>query len=190
VNRTPHAGTDVVPSPGTAAAAPAELVERFLALQPRIERALDLGLPTELRRELGSVTAHQLEALGQLPATGQTMRRFAAAVGISGAAATALVDRMVAQGLVERLPDPQDRRTVWVAPSERARGMLMSYQAWRRAMMASVLRRLDVGQIAALVELLDTLTGSEEESPPAASASLRITPPSAQSSRRDADDGS
>ncbi len=156
-----------------------ELVERFLALQPRIERVLDAGLPTELRQDLGSVTARQLEALGHVAGGGQTMRQFAQAVGISGAAATALADRMVSQGLVERHQDPHDRRTVWLMPTARALAMLAGYQAWRRQTMSAVLQRLDRGQVTALLDLLGALTDQDppgEELTGAGGATAREDP--------------
>ena len=67
-----------------------EFVERLLELQPRLQRALQVQLPSEISARLGSVTPHQLEALGRLPREGTTMRDFANGVGISGAAATAM----------------------------------------------------------------------------------------------------
>jgi len=151
-----------------------ELVERLIALQPRLERVLDVRLPRRLRDELASITAHQLQALGHLPKEGLTMRQFASAVGISGAAATALADRMVTQGLAERRPDPGDRRTVWLAPTERALAMNEQYRAWRREMMATVVQRLDIDQMTALVDILGALADIEEPRDPAATA---LAPP-------------
>ncbi len=152
----------------------AELVDRFLALQPTLERMLDVRLPPRLRRQLGSVTSRQLEALGHLPHGGSTMRRWAAAVGISGAAATALADRMVALGLAERRQLPGDRRSVYLEPTERALAMHEEYQAWRGQMIARVLQRLDRDQLAALVDVLGALAEArpptEQDSDPGAGA--------------------
>ncbi|MGB6770806.1 MAG: hypothetical protein WBF51_02215, partial [Candidatus Dormiibacterota bacterium] len=54
-----------------------DFVERLLELQPRLQRALQVQLPSEIAARLGSVTPHQLEALGRLPPEGTTMREFA-----------------------------------------------------------------------------------------------------------------
>lgn len=137
-----------------------ELVERMLEVQPRLQRALDVTLPPEISQLLGSVTVHQLEALGCLPPEGTSMRLFAQSVGISGAAATALAGRMVAKGLATRRYDPSDRRTVWLAPTETAQNLLREFRAWQRQSMAATLGRLDEGQIVTFLEVLRVLSSS------------------------------
>jgi DNA-binding MarR family transcriptional regulator len=114
-------------------------------------------MPEDLRNELGSITVHQLGALAFLPADGATMRQFADAVGITGAAATALADRMVKQGLVERRYKPDDRRSVWLAPTDQARSLLQRYRSWQRQAMGSMLTRLDNGQLLTFIEVLNVL---------------------------------
>jgi DNA-binding MarR family transcriptional regulator len=138
-----------------------EVVDEVLVLQPKLQRVLESSLPAEVSRELGSVTFHQLEALACLPADGTTMRHFAGSVGISGAAATALADRMIKQGLAVRRDDPSDRRTVWLAPTERAVGLLRSFRAWQRTSMSNVLGRLEPNQVATFLEVLKALVQPE-----------------------------
>ncbi|HEY6538600.1 MAG TPA: MarR family transcriptional regulator [Candidatus Dormibacteraeota bacterium] len=140
-----------------------EFVERMLEVQPRLQRALDVTLPPEISSQLGSVTVHQLEALGCLPPEGTPMRAFARAVGISGAAATALANRMVAKGLATRRYDPEDRRTVWLAPTEMAIELVRSFREWQRKSMAVTLERLDEKQIVTFLEVLGVLSASEPE---------------------------
>ncbi len=144
-----------------------DFVERMLELGPRLQRALDVKPPEEVVRQLGSVTMHQLEALSCLEPGGTTMRAFANTVGISGAAATALADRMLRQGLAERRDDPSDRRTVWLAPTPKAQRVLDAYRAWQRQAMSVFLERLDPQQTATFLEVLDVLIHLEaEEAPP------------------------
>lgn len=134
-----------------------DLIERLVALQPHLERVLDVRLPPWLRDELGAVTEHQLAALEQLPQGGRTMREFADGVGISGAAATDLADRLVARGLAERREDPADRRTVRLLPTGRGLAIHQACQAWRRQRIATVLRRLTADQLTSLVRILAAL---------------------------------
>ncbi len=134
----------------------------MLELQPQLQRVLDFTVPEEIVRELGSVTVHQLEALDRLPPEGTTMRQFADAVGISGAAATALANRMIRHGLAERHDDPSDRRTVWLKPTQRSLAALQSFRTWQRETTADILRRLDDAQIATFIEVLSALGGSRE----------------------------
>lgn len=138
-------------------AANPELVERMLALQPRVQRALDPSLPPDVVARLGSVTYHQLEALAFLPESGTTMRRFADAVGITGAAATALANRMVKQGLAVRRYDPGDRRKVWLAPTRAALGLVKTLRDWQRNYMSATLSRLSPEQISTFLEVLEAL---------------------------------
>jgi DNA-binding MarR family transcriptional regulator len=140
-----------------------QLVEGMLALQPRLQRVLGLSLPEEVSRQLGSVTLHQLEALACLPPEGTTMRQFADAVGISGAAATALANRMIRQGLAERRDDPNDRRTVWLAPTAHALGTLQAFRGWQRRSMAGMLDRLNSDQVATLLDVLTVLARDDGE---------------------------
>lgn len=137
------------------------LVDQLLSLQTRLQRILTATPPVEVSRELRSVTFHQLEALACLPADGTSMRQFAASVGISGAAATALADRMIKQGLAARRDDPKDRRTVWLAPTEHAIELLTSFRNSRRSSMSNALARLQPGQVAAFLEVLQILVQPE-----------------------------
>jgi DNA-binding MarR family transcriptional regulator len=148
------------PEPGRPPAAQ-DVVDQMLVLQPKLQRVLESSLPVEVSLELGSVTFHQLEALACLPADGTTMRQFASSVGISGAAATALADRMIKQGLAVRRDDPTDRRTVWLAPTERAVGLLHSFRTWQRTSMSNVLGRLEPKQVAIFLEVLKALVQPE-----------------------------
>lgn len=76
------------------------------------------------------LTAGQLHALVVLDTAGpQPASELARALGISGATATGLVDRLVRDGLVERRPDPDDGRAriVHATPAGVA--------AWRDALL-------------------------------------------------------
>ena len=148
----PNAGGDPHP----------ELIERMIGLQPRVQRALDPALPPELLERLGSVTYHQLEALACLPESGTTMRRFAEAVGVTGAAATALANRMVKRGLAVRRHDAEDRRRVWLAPTKTALDMVHALREWQRRSMAETLTRLSPDQVETFLEVLQVLEAEDE----------------------------
>jgi DNA-binding MarR family transcriptional regulator len=137
---------------------PEDLLDQVLRMQPRLQRTIELTMPPDLRSELQSVTVHQLSALAYLPADGASMRQFAEAVGITGAAATALADRMVKQGLVERRYNPGDRRIVRLVPTEKACSLLERYRSWQRQAMDSALTRLDPSQLATFLQVLSVLT--------------------------------
>ncbi|MGC1184935.1 MAG: MarR family transcriptional regulator [Candidatus Dormiibacterota bacterium] len=150
--------------PDVSAANPAEgttaqdVVERVLQLQPLLQRTLRVPLPDHVSARLGAVTPHQLEALGRLPPEGITMREFAAAVGISGAAATALATRMIRQGLARRRYDETDRRTVWLVPTAEGQETAVAVRAWRHQSVSKIFERLDAAQVSAFLEVLVALS--------------------------------
>ena len=81
---------------------------RFVA---RVRRRLGLG-------SADYAALQQLEAAEELP-----VGELAARIGLSRPAATALVDRLVRQGMLERVPDESDRRRVIVRRAEAGRGI-------------------------------------------------------------------
>lgn len=80
-----------------------ELMERVSVYMrsPSVEAWADL-----------EITKPQLRALLLLRRGPVRMTVLAAELGTSTPAATSLVDRLVAKGIVSRIPDPQDRRVV------------------------------------------------------------------------------
>src|SRR5579875_1437100 len=82
----------------------------------------------------------------------------------SSATMTGIVTRLEADGLVERVMDPNDRRAVQVRVTERAKKMLDEVLAARRERMAQTLDRLsadDRREFLRLIEVyLDALTSN------------------------------
>ena len=84
------------------------LVDRYCELQPQMQRRFSAILQRELRDELQAVTGHQLSVLTYLRGQSVTMRELARELAVGESAATAVVDRLVRQGLVVRCDDPSD----------------------------------------------------------------------------------
>ncbi|MGH9102720.1 MAG: MarR family transcriptional regulator [Acidimicrobiales bacterium] len=145
-----------------------EAADRFMALQPAVMTRMADSVPDELRPECESVTAHQLKALIRLPADGLTMHQLAADLSVSGATASALADRLVAKGLARRGTDPRDRRVVRLAPSPEGADLAQRWRAARRQMIVGLLDRLRDEQVAAWLDIMETLAA--EPSPGAAPA--------------------
>ncbi|MEW1957714.1 MarR family transcriptional regulator [Kineococcus sp. NPDC059986] len=68
---------------------------------------------------------------------------LAAAIGVHPSTFTRAVDRLVAGGWVTREDNPDTRREVLVAPTERARVLVDQVLARRRAEFEAVLERMD-----------------------------------------------
>src|SRR5581483_234901 len=91
-----------------------ELIEEFSHLLGALKRSVTSAMPAEVREQMAGATPHQLEALSLVAGTdsGLTMNEIARHQNCALSTATALVDRLERQALVERRDDPDDRRVV------------------------------------------------------------------------------
>lgn len=138
-------------------------IRRYLELRPIVRARLSAAVPAELHKEFESLTPHQLLALLLLPAEGLSMRQLAASLGVMGATVSVLADRLVAQGLAVRKPDPSDRRVVRLAPSERGQALAARAAEQQRRSAAEIFDRLSDAQVVAFLDVLETL--AEAQSP-------------------------
>jgi DNA-binding MarR family transcriptional regulator len=89
------------------------------------------------------VSAPRLSALSVLVFGGpRTIGALAVAEGVTPPTMTRLVAAMVADGLVERLADPADRRVVRVQASATGRSLLLAGRDGRVATLAAMLKPL------------------------------------------------
>lgn len=143
----------------------ASLVDAFLEIRPAVVSRLQAAVPEELRTELGVVTAHQLQAISQLPADGLTMHELASALKVSGPAACTLADRLVGRGLAGRMPDPADRRVVRLVPTSEGRALAKRYEEAQRLTLAAMLEKLSDDQLAAFVDIMESLAAADAGAP-------------------------
>ncbi len=73
---------------------------------------------------------------------------------------------LVEAGLVERRPDPDDRRAVQLAATDRGAALYETVRAERQALMSDVLRDWDVEDVSALATLLDRFSTDLERHRP------------------------
>ena len=83
------------------------------------------------------------------------MSEMANSLGITMSGCTALVDRAVEAGWVERQRDPNDRRVVLVGVSPAGEQTLTQIRETRARILARYLTRLDVDEIVMLTNLLE-----------------------------------
>jgi DNA-binding MarR family transcriptional regulator len=89
------------------------------------------------------VSAPRLSALSVLVFGGpRTIGALAGIEGVTPPTMTRLVAAMVAEGLVERLEDPADRRVVRVQASASGRSLLLAGRDWRVATLAAMVKPL------------------------------------------------
>lgn len=97
----------------------------------------------------------------------QRMSDIATRLDLTQSGCTALVDRAIQSGLVERYRDPDDRRVVWVTLTARGNQTLDELRRMRSRYMAKYLSHLEHDEL----NLLTTLLGR-------AAAAIAIEPPS------------
>ena len=144
----------------------AQLAELLACTSWRLRRAS--------RRELEplGLTFGQARALRLLARAGEPVRigELAARLEVVPRSATSMVDALEAAGLVDRTPDPIDRRSILVGLTDSGVDLLARLGRARRASAESLFARLDAAQREQLLELLATLnerdpTPPREETP-------------------------
>jgi DNA-binding MarR family transcriptional regulator len=136
-----------------------------LEVANRLRPAL-LRLARELRREshaLG-VTGGQVSLLFQIQRNrGIGVRDLAALERISAASMSGHVDRLERAGLVQRTPDPNDRRRQGLSLTAEAERVLRSVKSRRTAWLAARLEQLSPSELAALDTAVEPLLKLIEE---------------------------
>jgi DNA-binding MarR family transcriptional regulator len=134
-----------------------ELAERLRLAVARTARRLRQeavgGLSPSLSSALASIDRH-----GPL-----TPSALAAREQIQRPTATRIVDRLVDDGLVERTPDPEDRRRLQLAVTPTGRATLRASRRRKTALLARALDRLGPEDRATLERAAVLLEGLLEE---------------------------
>lgn len=123
-------------------------------------------LARRLRQQsLGGLTPSQRSVLATLDRCGPvTMSRLAELEAVSRPAATGIASRLEEKGLVERRPNPTDRRSALVALTGPGRTVLEEGRRERTALLAVRMERLGSEErrlLAEAIEVLDLLVDEE-----------------------------
>ena len=110
------------------------------------------------------VTMSQAYALLTLQEVGvMTMNDFAVAMRLHGTTMSRMADTLVEKGLVERKPDPGDRRIVRVALSAQGQATTERMQQNKRQLLAEAFASFSESEQTAIVQMLDRLTATIEK---------------------------
>jgi DNA-binding MarR family transcriptional regulator len=111
-------------------------------------------------------TVAQAKALMILDLNGvQSVRRLAESLGVSSAAASELVDRLVRAGHVRRDRSEHDRRLVELSLTGKGRQLLARFTKMRMEKARRLLTVIDRGEARRLVAALETLNSILERAP-------------------------
>ena len=140
-----------------------ELTERFIELVEQINQCMH-SRPLEEWPDL-ELTMPQIKTLTLLRHQGpQRMGSIATYLGSTLSSSTSITDHLVDKGLVERVPDPDDRRVVICQLTPR--GQEVTEQFWRigRMRVAELAERLDIEELEIVVRAMELLYKATEGS--------------------------
>ncbi len=116
------------------------------------------------QRTLGGLTPSQLSVLASLDRLGPlTLTALAENEGVAGSSISGIVARLADKGLVKRVPNPEDRRSTLVEPTEQGRAVLEKGRGERTAYLAERLERLSAEEREVLAEAVAILARMGEE---------------------------
>lgn len=144
-----------------------ELVRRFIALRPKLQRRLNEEADRGLHDELEELTIHQLYVLDHLRGGEVPMRELARALGIKESSATSAVDRLVRAGFAARSSEPADRRLVLVGLTAAGEAAVDRVRQATCRRMGEMLAPLSDDQMRTLVEIFESLANTPQPSRPA-----------------------
>ncbi len=136
-----------------------EIASRLRLAIARTARRLRQNSGTELTAALTAALA-TVECKGPI-----TPSELASVENVKRPTATRIVARLEEQGLVQRTPDPTDRRSFLVGITPQGRTLLSRLRKRKNAYLAKRLRELDDEDVAALERAADVLERLLESEP-------------------------
>jgi DNA-binding MarR family transcriptional regulator len=152
--------------------APVGIVSRLARVRRHV--AAELGR-IYARHGLTAPTFAVLVTLARIDdGTGVSQRQLMDELGLTSGTVSVRMDRLVAEGLVERGPDPASRRTTRIRLTARGRALFERVVPEHLAAERRLLAALSADEAATLAGLLRKLLVELEGSEPAAEAPLRL----------------
>ncbi|MGO4592500.1 MarR family winged helix-turn-helix transcriptional regulator [Leifsonia sp. 2TAF2] len=133
--------------------------------------ALAVGrLNRRIRSSTGGLSHGQLSALSTIVRRGPIRPSEIAAIEVAAAPTiTRIVAELESRGLVERMPDPEDRRSLFVSGTEAGTELLLEARSDRARAVAEVLGELTPEQVEAVRAALPALEQVAQVAPPSPS---------------------
>ena len=111
-----------------------------------------------------TITIPQFRTLVILSSRGPiNLATLAGLLGVQPSATGRMVDRLVAAGLIDRLPHPTSRRELLAALTKRGRDVVRRVIAYRRAEIAAIVEKMPPTERPGLVRALGAFTAAGGE---------------------------
>lgn len=146
-----------------------ELIAQIIEAQRRMNRVIrERTLDSWVKLNL---TIPQLKSLFYISRHGRVnLSGLASGIRVTPANITGIVDRLVEQELLTRLPDANDRRILWLRLTEKGEALLANLREVRASEMHRILDRLSTKNLSVLARAFDGLAQAaevnEKEEPP------------------------
>ena len=109
------------------------------------------------------LTMAQLKAVILLvQSAGMRSRELADGLGVAPSAITPLVDRLVEQSLARREPDTDDRRIVWIRPTQKAIALHDSLMQTNKSVLVEVLHEIPAAERQRVLQSVQLLLEGAE----------------------------
>ncbi|GAB2643379.1 MarR family transcriptional regulator [Gordonia jinhuaensis] len=138
-----------------------ELTDLASGLRPRVSRLYQMLRRRTPRPEYSTAQASALTVL--IDHGPMRMGELAEREGVRMPTISAQVDGLAKMGLVERTPDPSDRRAVLVGLSEHGRQVIESVARYRDEAVRQALEKMPADQVDALYAAIPALTELEHQ---------------------------
>jgi DNA-binding MarR family transcriptional regulator len=134
----------------------AQLIRQVIELQHKVNRMLRRQVP-DAWMEL-SLTLAQLKSLFFISSEGNTnVRKLAAALSVTSANVTGIVDRLVKQGLVTRRENPEDRRMLLLQVTDKGRALIIDLRERQISRLSEILDYMSPDEVSTLAQGLSSL---------------------------------
>jgi DNA-binding MarR family transcriptional regulator len=134
----------------------AQLIRQVIELQRKVNRMLRRQVP-DAWMEL-SLTLAQLKSLSFISSEGNTnVRKLAAALSVTSANVTGIVDRLVKQGLVTRRENPEDRRMLLLQVTDKGRALITDLRERQTSRLSEILDYMSPDEVSILAQGLSSL---------------------------------
>jgi len=105
-----------------------------------------------------NLTIPQMKCLCYISRHGKTnLSGLAAGIHVTPANVTGIIDRLVEQGLVDRIQDSGDRRVLWLSVTQKGESMLANLREGKAGRIRELLERLSYKELDIVSQAFDIL---------------------------------
>ena len=137
-----------------------QLTDRFAELVEQLNQRMHCEPPDDWAAL--ELTIPQIKALMSLRQGPERMGNISGVLGSTLSSTTSIMDRLVDKGLVQRAPDPNDRRVVTIGLTALGAGAVEQFWRIGRMKIEALAEPLNAGELKTVVAAMDLLVRASE----------------------------